>query len=57
RNIRRDALDILKKAQRDHTISEDEEYNAGIDIQELTDDYVKKIDESVQAKENVVMEV
>lgn len=57
RNIRRDALDILKKAQRDHKISEDEEYNAGIDIQELTDDYVKKIDESVQAKENEVMEV
>jgi len=57
RNIRRDSLDILKKAQRDHKISEDEEYNAGIDIQELTDDYVKKIDESVQAKENEVMEV
>jgi ribosome recycling factor len=57
RNIRRDALDILKKDQRDHKISEDEEYNAGIDIQELTDGYVKKIDESVQAKENEVMEV
>ena len=57
RNIRRDALDILKKAQRDHKISEDEEYNAGIDIQELTDDYIKKIDESAQAKENEVMEV
>lgn len=57
RNIRRDALDILKKAQREHKISEDEEYNAGIDIQELTDDYIKKIDESVKAKESEVMEV
>lgn len=57
RNIRRDAMDQLKKAQKDSKISEDEEYNTGIDIQEFTDDFVKKIDEAVSAKEGEVMEV
>ena len=57
RNIRRDALDTLKKAQKDSTISEDEEYNAGIDIQEITDDYIKKIDEIAKVKETEIMEV
>ena len=57
RNIRRDALDHLKKAQREHAISEDEEYNGGVDIQELTDDIIKKIDEMIKAKETEIMEV
>ena len=57
RNIRRDAIDQLRKAQKDHKISEDEEYNAGIDIQELTDKYTEKIDEVIKAKETEIMEV
>jgi ribosome recycling factor len=57
RNIRRDALDTLKKAQKDSNISEDEEYNAGIDIQEITDAYIKKVDEVAKAKEIEIMEV
>ncbi|NQT25957.1 ribosome recycling factor [candidate division KSB1 bacterium] len=57
RNIRRDALDTLKKAQKDSNISEDEEYNAGIDMQEITDTYIKKIDEVAKAKEIEIMEV
>ena len=57
RNIRRDAIDQLKKAQKDSQISEDEEYNGGIDIQELTDEYVKKIDEVVKSKQTEIMEV
>lgn len=57
RNIRRDALGTLKKAQKDKEISEDEEANAGIDIQKLTDDYIKKIEEMVKSKEKEVMEL
>ena len=57
RNIRRDAIDHLKKAQREHSISEDEEYNGGIDIQELTDDFIKQIDDLIKAKEKEIMEV
>lgn len=57
RNIRRDAIDQLKKAQKDSQISEDEEYNGGIDIQKLTDEFVKKIDEVAKSKETEIMEV
>jgi len=57
RNIRRDALDQMKKAQKEGGISEDEEYNGGIDVQELTDEYIKKIDESIKSKEEEIMEV
>ncbi len=57
RNIRRDVIDHLKKAQKEHQISEDEEYNGGIDIQELTDEYIKKIDEVISNKESEIMEV
>jgi len=57
RNVRRDAIDQLKQAQKDHQISEDEEYNGGIDVQELTDNYVQKIDGLIKAKEEELMEV
>ena len=57
RNIRRDAIDHLRKAQKEHEISEDEEYNGGIDVQELTDDFIKKIDELISTKEAEIMEV
>jgi ribosome recycling factor len=57
RNIRRDAMDHLKKAQKEGHISEDEEYNGGIDVQELTDEYVTKIDEMIKKKEDEIMEV
>ena len=57
RNVRRDVLESFKKAQKASEISEDEEYNAGIDIQKMTDEYVKKIDEVVKVKEKEIMEV
>ena len=57
RNIRRDAIDHMRKAQREHKISEDEEYNGGIDVQELTDEFIKKIDELIDGKETEIMEV
>jgi len=57
RNIRRDVIDHLRKAQKEHKISEDEEYNGGIDVQELTDKYIEKIDEVIKAKEEEIMEV
>jgi len=57
RNIRRDFLDGIKKAQKDKKISEDEEYNSGIDFQKITDEYVKKIEEVIKVKEKEIMEV
>jgi len=57
RNIRRDVIDHLRRVQKEHKISEDEEYNGGIDAQELTDKYIEKIDEVIKAKEEEIMEV
>jgi ribosome recycling factor len=57
RNIRRETIEKLRKSQKDRAISEDEEYNAGIDVQKMTDAFIKKIDEAIKVKEAEIMEV
>jgi ribosome recycling factor len=57
RNIRRDSNDVLKKAQKDGTVSEDESHKAMDEVQELTDKYVKEIDGVLKTKEAEIMEV
>jgi ribosome recycling factor len=57
RNARRDANENLKKLEKDKEISEDELKRGEKEIQEMTDGYVKKIDEIVAAKEKEVMEI
>jgi ribosome recycling factor len=57
RNIRREVLENIKKLEKDHKISKDEEYNGGIDLQNITDEFIKKIDEAIKAKEAEIMEV
>ena len=57
RNIRRDANDVLKKMEKDKSISSDELKKAMDDIQKLTDAYVKKADAKAQAKEKEIMEI
>jgi ribosome recycling factor len=57
RNIRRDANDSLKKAQKDGTISEDDSHKAMDEVQELTDKYVEEIDKTLKSKEDEIMEV
>lgn len=57
RNIRRDANEKLKKAENSHEISEDDSRRGHERIQKLTDEFVAKIDEILQAKEKEIMEV
>ena len=57
RNIRRDALDEVKKLKKDNAISEDEEKKAETEIQKITDEAVKKIDEMQSLKEKDIMQV
>lgn len=57
RNIRRDAMDEVKKMKKDSLISEDDEKKYNGDIQKWTDDAVKKIDEQYAAKEKDIMQV
>lgn len=57
RNIRRDANEHAKKAQKDKEISEDQEADLHDEVQKLTDESIKKIDELLAKKEKDVMEV
>lgn len=57
RNIRRESNDIIKKLQRDSEISEDDEMRMFKEVQDITDEWVKKIDDVEKAKENDIMEV
>ncbi len=55
RNIRRDANEIAKKAQKNSEITEDDLKNMLSDIQKLTDDYTKEIDTILSDKEKDLM--
>ncbi len=57
RNVRREANDHIKKAEKDHKISEDDSKHAQEKIQKMTDDYIKKIDEMIIQKEKEIIEV
>ncbi|MCF6237996.1 MAG: ribosome recycling factor, partial [Candidatus Marinimicrobia bacterium] len=57
RNVRRDANEQLKKAEKDHEISEDNSKRATSNVQEMTDKYIKEIDDAVTAKEEDIMAV
>ena len=57
RNTRRDANESLKKLQKASDITEDDERKGHDRIQKLTDDYIKKIEESLDHKEKDIMEV
>lgn len=57
RNIRRDALDAMKKTAKDEDLSEDEVKNFESDVQKLTDKYVGKIDTLVEDKSKEIMTV
>ncbi len=57
RNVRRDAMDYVKKLKKNSEITEDDQKKAEKDLQELTDKYIKKVDEVCAAKENELMEL
>jgi len=57
RNIRRDVNDHLKKMEKNHEISEDELSNKLDEVQTMTDEHIKKIDEVMEHKEKELMEV
>jgi ribosome recycling factor len=57
RNVRRDGMDSLKKAEKDHKISEDEHRQKADEVQKLTDRYVKQVDEMLAHKEKEIKTV
>jgi ribosome recycling factor len=57
RNVRRDGNDAIKKALKDKKVSEDEERRALDEIQKLTDDEIKKMEDLAKNKEKELMTV
>ncbi len=57
RNIRRDGMEALKQLERGGKITEDDHRKRGQQVQELTDEFIKKIDESLAAKEKDIQHV
>ena len=55
RNVRRDGMDHVKEDERKHDISEDERKRLEHEVQKLTDDTIREIDELAQAKEKEIL--
>ncbi len=56
RNVRRDGMDTLKRMEKESEISQDEHHAWSEEIQSLTDDRVKEIDEALAGKEKEIMQ-
>ncbi len=57
RNIRRDAIEQIKKLKKNSEITEDEQHKAEEDMQKITDQAIKEVDAVYAAKEKEIMEV
>jgi ribosome recycling factor len=57
RNVRRDANDDLKKAEKDSVINQDEQKRMETEVQKITDEAVKRVDEALKTKEQEIMQV
>ncbi|MEM6339279.1 MAG: ribosome recycling factor [Pseudomonadota bacterium] len=57
RNVRREGMDIIKQAEKEHKISEDEMHTQSDMIQKITDEYIGKIDEILNHKERDITSI
>jgi ribosome recycling factor len=57
RNVRRDAMEELKKAEKDGEISKDDHKRLETEVQGFTDGAIKRIDEALKTKEQEIMQV
>jgi ribosome recycling factor len=57
RNVRRDAMDHLKRLEKDHQISEDERKKQEAVVQQATDRHIRDIDAALAAKEEEIVQV
>jgi ribosome recycling factor len=57
RNVRRDGLEALKKREKDREITQDQHRKLDKDVQTLTDDTIKKIDDTLAQKEKEILHV
>ena len=57
RNVRRDGMDGLKVQERDGKLNEDEHRKRSAEVQKLTDEFIKKVDETLATKEKDISHV
>ena len=57
RNVRRDANDDLKKAEKDSVITQDELHRMEGEVQKFTDETIKRVDEALKTKEQEIMQI
>jgi len=57
RKVRREANDQLKKMQKNAEITEDDLRNEESNVQKITDEFIKKVDDLIKDKEKEIMEV
>ena len=57
RNVRRDGMDTLKNMEKDGELSQDDQHIWGDEIQSITDDHIAKIDDTLTAKQQDIMQV
>jgi ribosome recycling factor len=57
RNVRRDGMEHLKKAEKDGEMGKDEHHSLSTKVQELTDKIIKEIDEALASKEAEIVQV
>ena len=57
RNIRRDGMEAIAKAEKEKEFSEDDRHTEEQDLQKLTDQFIKELDEIGKEKEKELMEI
>ncbi|MBV1693998.1 MAG: ribosome recycling factor [Hyphomicrobiales bacterium] len=57
RNVRRDGMDLLKKLEKEHKMTEDDHRKNSAKVQELTDKLIKEIDQALTSKEAEIKQV
>jgi ribosome recycling factor len=57
RNVRRDGMDLLKKQEKEHKLSQDQHRKLDKDIQALTDETIKKVDGLLAQKDKEILQV
>jgi ribosome recycling factor len=57
RNVRRDGVDLLKRREKDADISQDQQRKLQQEVQHLTDEYIKRIDDALAQKDREILQV
>ena len=57
RTVRRDGVELLRRREKDAEISQDQQRKLQQDVQHLTDEYIKRIDEALAQKDSEILQV